>query len=170
MTFRSDFHHPGLEAQPPTRQGFLRFDDILVVDPAMPFKLALVVETHPVGQGRQPQFPVLRKTFNHWRRLDQQAHFGIERNRTGIEIQRTDKQLFFVNEKRLGMQGQCMRAIRIAAQLARRIGTRLIQLGTGKNDIPAIARITGMHRHMIVGRQRIGENNDPHPLGNKVAN
>jgi hypothetical protein len=64
LTFRSNFHHPGLEAQPPARQGFLRFDYILVVDPAMPFKLALVVNA-PCRSGSPDFVPRPASSFNH---------------------------------------------------------------------------------------------------------
>ena len=103
------------------------------------------------------------------RALDEQAHFGIERSRARVKVQRTDKQPQAVNRKSLGMQTGAGAAFYLQAMFFGRLALRgllfeFIQGHASFKQVLAALGVAGMHRRHVGGLQRVGQYTNAHAL------
>src|SRR3546814_12885643 len=92
------------------------------------------------------------KGAGHARAVDQDAHFGVEQQGAGIEIERTDKNLFLVDRKGLGVEtreGRSCAAPDIGHVVYRKGWVEFVKLDPGQQELRR-----GHHQSAATGRGR----------------
>ena len=79
-----------------------RFGMRAVVDPAE----SQTAPFDPPGQLAKPVIKGVMHRLRHFRAIDQQPHFRIQRGRARIEVERPDEHTCTIHGKGLGMQGR----------------------------------------------------------------